>query len=910
MLQPPRRRSHLDSSSPATSVPDTLTTLRSALAGRYRVERAIGEGGMATVYLAHEERYDRRVAIKVLRPEIAAALGAERFLREIRMTAALQHPHILPLYDSGDAAGLVYYVMPFIEGESLRARLDRQKQLPIRDALDIARSVASALDYAHHRGLIHRDVKPENILLSGDARDGVTGLQALVADFGVAVAAHTVGLDRLTGSGVSIGTPMYMSPEQSSAERHLGPASDVYALGVVLYEMLAGEPPFTGPTAQAVVAKIMTESPVALRGRRATVPVHIDAAILKALEKAPADRFASAAQFADALQSDEHAVVAGGPRPAAGRLPFRVWLPWALTASLAVFAGAMLVRGAARSDPSSSAGPTHLAIAMPQQVSAPLWNNGIATGGHGRLIAFVGSEAGGHSQLYLKRLDEPNVSPLAGTDGATNPVFSPDGAWLAFFTPRGQLKKISLASGAITAVADSVGQGSDAAWTAEGSILFFRNSPGGAGICRIAVNGGATTCLTRVDAARGEALHFSPQALPGGAALIYSVFGMDSAGVFLRVMVRADSGSPARALIEGASFARYIGGGKLVYQRGTNLYVADLDARALRATGERRLISGVTALDARIIPFGAPWALSDDILVYAAASGAANTLVWVDRDGRSQPLVARPELYGGPSISPDGKRAAVAILNGTRSDVWLYDFAQDILTQVSTDGTTIGAIWSPDGQHLTTATKIGTGETILSRRIDGSGAPHTLLHTGHFLWPSAWSRDGARLVVMDHQDISLVDFRKGTALHPVVHTPAVELGGRLSPDERWVAYFSDVTGSAELYVAAFPAGQPRWRVSHGGAREAVWSRDGRELFFRSANGRQMKSVAIRPGATFATDTARVLWSGDYFFYGGPGLVNYDVSLDGKRFLMLQRTGSEGGGLNYVLGWRQLGETRR
>ena len=182
---------------------------------------------------------------------------------------------------------------------------------------------------------------------------------------------------------------------------------------VLLRNARVGEPPFTGPTAQAVVAKIMTESPVALRGRRATVPVHIDAAILKALEKAPADRFASAAQFADALQSDEHAVVAGGPRPAAGRLPFRVWLPWALTASLAVFAGAMLVRGAARSDPSSSAGPTHLAIAMPQQVSAPLWNNGIATGGHGRLIAFVGSEAGGHTQLYLKRLDEPAHSQLA-----------------------------------------------------------------------------------------------------------------------------------------------------------------------------------------------------------------------------------------------------------------------------------------------------------------------------------------------------------------------------------------------------------------------------------------------------------------------------------------------------------------
>ena len=280
-----------------------LNALRSALADRYRVEEAVGSGGMAKVYLAHDVRHDRRVAIKVLRPELAAAVGAQRFLREIRVTASLQHPHILPLYDSGEAAGLVYYVMPLVEGESLRARLDREGQLPLRDALDIASSVASALDYAHRRRLIHRDVKPENILLAGGGPGGDGDVQAMVADFGVAVAVASAGGDRMTESGIVIGTPTYMSPEQAKAERALGPESDVYALGVVVYEMLMGEPPFTGPSSQAVVVKLTTDLPSPLRPRRSSIPEHVEAAVLKSLAKLPGDRFASAAEFADALNS-------------------------------------------------------------------------------------------------------------------------------------------------------------------------------------------------------------------------------------------------------------------------------------------------------------------------------------------------------------------------------------------------------------------------------------------------------------------------------------------------------------------------------------------------------------------------------------------------------------------------------
>src|SRR6188472_2704845 len=275
------------------TAPTPVDSLRAALAGRYDLVRELGAGGMATVYLAQDLRHDRKVAIKVLRPELAAVIGAERFLREIKTIANLQHPHILGLIDSGEVHGTAYYVMPFVEGESLRDRLAREKQLPVDEAARLATEVASALDYAHRHGIIHRDIKPENILL----HDG----SALVADFGIALAVQSAGGQRMTQTGLSLGTPHYMSPEQAMGEREITPRSDVYALGCLTFEMLAGDPPFTGSSAQAIVARVLSEKPPSIRRLRDRVPESVEEAVLVALEKLPADRFATAAEFAVAL---------------------------------------------------------------------------------------------------------------------------------------------------------------------------------------------------------------------------------------------------------------------------------------------------------------------------------------------------------------------------------------------------------------------------------------------------------------------------------------------------------------------------------------------------------------------------------------------------------------------------------
>src|SRR2546428_2871533 len=368
---------------------DALERLGAALAERYAIERQIGAGGMATVYLARDLKHDRAVALKVLRPELAAVLGIERFLSEIRVTAHLQHPHILPLFDSGQVGGLIYYVMPHVEGESLRRRLEREKQLPIEEAVRLASGIASALDYAHRHGVIHRDIKPENILF----QDG----QAVVADFGIALALSAAAGSRLTETGLSLGTPQYMSPEQATGDRLIDARSAIHSLASVLYEMLAGEPPHTGPTVQSVIAKVLTDRPRPLRQLRESVPPHVEAAVLKALAKVPADRFQTAAEFVDALARPAWALATPGRL---GRPALRDVAPWAV----AGLATGLALWVSLRPRPEPPARPVaRFTLALP--LSAPLAEAGPARAlfPDGSRIVDWRSAATGHQPLCPQR---------------------------------------------------------------------------------------------------------------------------------------------------------------------------------------------------------------------------------------------------------------------------------------------------------------------------------------------------------------------------------------------------------------------------------------------------------------------------------------------------------------------------
>ena len=387
---------------------DPFARLVAALADRYRIDRELGAGGMATVYLAEDLKHNRLVAVKVLKPELAVAIGAERFLAEIKTTANLQHPHILALHDSGEVNGTVFYVMPYVEGESLRDRLDREKQLPIDDALRIAGEVADALQYAHELGVIHRDIKPENILLQRG--------HAVVADFGIALAASKTGGARMTETGMSLGTPTYMSPEQAMGAREVDARTDVYSLGCVVYEMLAGEPPFVGPTAQSIVAKVITESPKSLTAQRRTVPPHVDATVQKALEKLAADRFASASAFADSLREGDASSLGAGRHSAHSRTSSRsvTMARWGVAA---LGAAALIAAAYLAGRRSTSHGAVEGASMQQRTYRAQAIFSARYTA-RGESLVYSASDGGGSPRIYTVTAAYPE--PRAVSDSATH----------------------------------------------------------------------------------------------------------------------------------------------------------------------------------------------------------------------------------------------------------------------------------------------------------------------------------------------------------------------------------------------------------------------------------------------------------------------------------------------------------
>ncbi len=424
---------------------DPITRLNTALEGRYRIERELGAGGMATVYLAEDLKHDRQVAIKVLRPELAAVVGGERFLSEIKTTANLQHPHILPLFDSGEADGFLFFVMPYIEGETLADRIARDKQLPVDEALGIAASISAALQAAHEAGIVHRDIKPGNILLSRG--------EPLVADFGIALAVGAGGT-RLTETGLSVGTPYYMSPEQATGDQMVGPSADIYAVGCVLYEMLVGEPPYLGNTAQAVLGKIIQGIPVSATSARQSVPPNVDAAIRRALEKLPADRFVRAAEFAAALSdpsfrhgADPVAEVAAD----VGRWRMLAFAGVTMVV-VAVVAG---VTGLLGSRESMQPVERHQ-LAFPSLGPGWHWGASMALAPDGSGMVYSdGAEGGEGPPLYYKARGDEDGVLLPGTEGARDPAFSPDGSWIAF-RQRGRLVKRPVRGGAPVTLAEGV----------------------------------------------------------------------------------------------------------------------------------------------------------------------------------------------------------------------------------------------------------------------------------------------------------------------------------------------------------------------------------------------------------------------------------------------------------------------
>jgi len=867
---------------------DPITRLNTALAGRYLVERELGQGGMATVYLAEDLKHKRKVALKVLKPDLAAVLGAERFVQEITTTASLQHPHILPLFDSGTADGFLFYVMPYVEGETLRSKLDREAQLGIDEAVRITTEVADALDYAHRHGVIHRDIKPENILL----HDG----RPMVADFGIALAVSAAAGGRMTETGLSLGTPHYMSPEQATAERELTPRSDIYSLGSVLYEMLTGNPPHTGATAQQIIMKIVTEEAAPVTTLRKSVPPNVAAAVAQAVERLPADRFASARAFAEALHNPAFvgtgtAMAAGTGFTGPGGVSKRLFGAVAVLA--AVLLAVTTVLALRRPPPRPVA---RFAAVLPLPLSnarlGQIIGGRFAIAADGSLLVYIGRNGG----LWVQPRDQLEPRRLEGTENAFFPFLSPDGTQVGFLDLGAgvsggmAIRRVSIHGGGVVTVADSGIGTYGASWSSDGYIYAAASVLRTTGIVRVPADGGKPEPVTVVNREAGETSHLYPVALPGGRGILFTVQrGGVAATNDIAVAV---PGSGTHTILARGLAPRYAASGHLLYATADGTVMAapfDPDRLVLRgaAVPMFQIPGGFTGFgdaDMSLSAEGTLWYTSQQNAVQVEP-------VWVERSGKT--TVIQPGWVGDfryPELSPDGARVAFSVADGDQMQLWVRRFDRGTQTIFSRQGeVNFRPSWSPDGRAIAWISNRGDQYDVQLKPADQSSQPALLLGRPSSLpiWEVSYARSGPWVLYrVENRASDLYAIRPGVDSAPVelVATEATERMPILSPDGRWLAYVSDVTGREEVYVKPFPnVTDATWQVSTTGGSEPRWARGGRELFFRNFQ-RDMVAVPITPGPSFEWGEPEILFQGGDYLTASNGRM-YDVAPDGRFFML-------------------------
>ncbi|HUR91501.1 MAG TPA: protein kinase, partial [Gemmatimonadaceae bacterium] len=868
----------------------SLETLKEALADRYEIDREIGSGGMATVYLARDLRHQREVALKVLKPELGAVLGTDRFLSEIRVTANLQHPNLLPLFDSGEAGGLLFYVMPFVRGETLRAKIDRERQLSVDEAVRIAVAVASALQCAHESGVIHRDLKPENILIQSG--------QPVIADFGIALAVSKAGGARVTQTGLSLGTPQYMSPEQATGDRVIDARSDIYSLGAVTYEMLSGEPPHSGSSAQAIIAKLMTSEPQPLNTLRSTIPVNVACAVEKALAKLPADRFASAQEYANALQNPSFTIASKYTRTSTEQsAATRKWQRIAIGAAAAAFlAFAAALWGTLKPEPPKPVVRYVLGMDSTEIIGGGLRR--IAMSPDGSLLAY---SLAPDFNLYVRRRDQLRGTIVPGATEAYSPFFSQDGGKVGYLSPPGLLKVVSMSGGPPVVISDSV-TGAGGAFGPDGRIYATRLNSWEI-VRMVDAPGSRLDAVTTVDTARGERRHFWPEVLPDGKSMLFViVYGTSGTALAAKasMIAVADLGTGKHHTLVAGVRATYSPSGHLLYATSDgSLMVSEFDPRK----GELR---GSPASVAPGLRVGAGLAAASDFhvsqggtLAYLTGqTGSERELIWIERDGKIEPVdPAWRGTFNTPSLSPDGKKVAVSIAAGTRTDIWVKQLDRGPSLKLTFEGTeNIYPGWTPDGRNITYQSNASTPVGIWTKRADGSAQAFLQIQAKADLAASLWSRDGKWLVYRSSVNVAgagdILAIRPGVDSAPnvLMATPFAELDPALSPDGKWLAYVSNETGRHEVYVVPFPnVATAKWPISTSGGSQPAWAHSGRELFFRSTGN--LVSVPVQTSPTFSAGAATALFP-TRGFVSNANRRQYDVAPGDNRFIFVRSVGGQ------------------
>jgi serine/threonine-protein kinase len=862
----------------------------------YDVLGPLGAGGMGEVYRARDTNLGREVAIKVLPEELTEdPERLSRFDREAQMLASLNHPHIAQIHGLEEDNGRRFLVLELVDGETLAGRIARGP-IPVDEALAIVLQVARALEAAHGRGLVHRDVKPGNIMITGDG-------DAKVLDFGIArpvdsdlseeqIRTRTLAAPP-TKPGILLGTPAYMSPEQlrgETADRR----SDIWAFGVTLWEMLTGASLFGGETQSDTVAAVL-QSNLDWRELPAATPSAIHRLLRRCIQPDPRQRLHA---MADARLEIEEAIDRSEPvgtvEPVAR--PIRWWRPWpALLAAVA--AGALIATGVSRLSgvrPAVSTSPVRVALALPEDVTIDAGHYpSVVISPDGSWLVFE-ARRGDTRQLFKRSLDRFEAVPISGTEDGFNPFFSPDGEWVGFFVD-GKLMKVAISGGPPHLLTEALNPWG-ATWGPDDTIVFCPHES--FGLWRVSAAGGEAELLVDPELDQGEWDLNWPEFLPDGSAVLHT--GWRSITSTASVVGVLDLGTgKTRILLEDANFARYVPSGHLVFARDGLVHVVPFDADRREVTGAPVPLPEPVLYE---LENGVPHlAFSNGgTLAYVAGEGSPKRqLVSVDLEGRETPLFDARRGYMYPRYSPDGGRLAVTIVELGDSNVWVLDLNTGAQTKITFDGVNDFPVWSPDGGFVSYFSDLGQNTSIERKRADGTGESEQLVsaeHPGEWVAPRAWSLDGNTLVYWrryrrlktgDTPGIWLADLAGDRSLRPFSTAGSKAYGPALSADGRWLAYVSEESDRPEVYVQPFPDGGDRHQVSTDGGQKPVWSPDGRAIYYRTVEANTFMRVPVDTSRGFRAGAATVLLEGTY--QEGPyyNQRDYDIAPDGSSFVMVK-----------------------
>jgi serine/threonine protein kinase len=854
---------------------------------------------MGVVYLAHDTKLSRPVAIKSLPAALMENTTARtRFAREARVLASLNHPNVATIYEElQETEGAGYLILEYVPGQTLAERIAGARLKP-QEALSIAQQIAEAVAAAHEHGVTHRDLKPGNIKITPEGR-------IKVLDFGLAKVPGGEAVDEqstVTELGHVIGTPAYMSPEQARG-METDKRCDIWSFGCVLYEMLTSKVPFEGKTVSDTLAGILDREPD-WRALPQATPANIRVLLRRCLEKDSHRRLHDIADAAIEISETLSGTLEVSALPGEAARVSRSFRRTGILVALVCLIAGVLIVGAILMSPVRPIPPKPEVVSrIPTPVPAdkPLYtgfapNHFLAISPDGTHLVYVGELDDGSTALYMRSLDDPQIKPISGTRNAHNPFFSPDGQWVGFFT-ESQLKKVSLAGGEPLILLEDIPLGVAAfgSWSSDGTIVFSIRD-GDRGLQRTSENVGqqAETLLPRVSEI-DEAYYYYPQVLPGGNAVLYSrVYSQGSHPSCIEAFSLKTRKS--QEVLNDASYATYVSSGHLIFAQDNVLMAAPFDVEQLKITGPSALLVND---DVEFDWTGQTPQITisaNGTTVYISGSELRKgELVWVDRGGRSTSLVADADVYEGLRLSPDGRLVAVGIRSQREGNirVYVYNVQLGTFTPLVTKGESNYPQWSPNGTRIAFwGWEHRMEDAGVFCKVVGGGAPAERLASkppaGHFLHPYAWSQDLLACTVLDpntREDIWVVDLDGRQEPKPVLRTEHREFNPTFSPDGRWLAYVSDESGQAEIYLQEYPDAGHRWTVPTRGAINPVWSRDGRELYYISGNS--MMAVEVTSEPDFPIGTPDLLFeSSDLVVSGGRLRRNYDVSDDG-RFLMVK-----------------------